>query len=185
MQILHAIFEKNERFKLFRYHLKKAKDLRKDITKTIDGFTYKRGDSKYLKQVETLHLELFRQPLYSWLVWIYRFKAKELMSVVVDANDKVIAYDLFMFQPIEADENILHELYVGVAYANQDKGMGVKLRQYSIECYDEGKLSGLSTLAAFDNIKALRTAQKAGYAITKTSAKPLAHYLFKYLTKRY
>ena len=36
-----------------------------------------------------------------------------------------------------------------------------------------------------DNIKALRTAQKAGFAITKTSAKPLAHYLFKHLTRRY
>ena len=74
---------------------------------------------------------------------------------------------------------------MGVRHEYQDKGIGVKLRQYSSQCYDEGYLDGISTLADFDNIKALRTAQKAGFAITKTSAKPLAHYLFKHLTRRY
>ena len=58
-----------------------------------------------------------------------------------------------------------------------------KLRRYSADCYDGGMLSGLSTLAPFSNVKALRSAQKAGYAITKASAKPAAYYLFRYLKK--
>lgn len=195
MQVFHAIAEKTGHLKNIRYNMKRSRGIRRDLTEQFEIagkeneennlLTFKRGDAKYLKQIENLHLELFRQPLYPWLVWLYRFRAKELTSVVVDKNDRVIAYDLFFFQPVEAKEKIIHELYVGVNYKYQDKGIGVKLRQYSSKCYDEGYLDGISTLAAFDNIKALRTAQKSGFAITKTSAKPLAHYLYKHLTRRY
>lgn len=190
MQMFHELAEKAVHLKNIRYNMKRARRIRRDLTEQAtvgegEILTFKRGDAKYLKQIENLHLELFRQPLYPWLVWLYRFRASELVSVVVDGNDRVIAYDLFFFQPVEANEKVIHELYVGVSFKYQDKGIGVKLRQYSSKCYDEGYLDGISTLAAFDNIKALRTAQKAGFAITKTSAKPLAHYLFRHLTRRY
>lgn len=185
MQVFHNISERFEKFRVYKYNLERSKKIRNDYVMVEGNLTFKPGAVKYLKQVENLHLELFRFPLYNFLVWIYRFRASQLMSVVVDENDKVIAYDLFMFQPSEKDTKVLHELYVGVAYKYQDKGIGVKLREYSSKCYDQGYLDGLSTLAAFDNIKALRTAQKSGYAIVKTSVKPLAHYLFKHLTRRY
>lgn len=190
MQFLHELAEKAVHMKNIRFNMKRAYKIRRDLTEQVEvgegvTLTFKRGEAKYLKQVENLHLELFRQPLYPWLVWLYRFRSKELISIVVDNNDKVIAYDLFFFQPVEANQKVIHELYVGVEYKYQDKGIGVKLRQYSSKCYDEGYLDGISTLAAFDNIKALRTAQKSGFAITKTSAKPLAHYLYKHLTRRY
>ena len=99
--------------------------------------------------------------------------------------DDVIGYDLFFFQPSEKNKKVIHELYVGIRTEYQDRGLGVKLRQFSAKCYDEGYLDGISTLASVDNIKALRTAQKAGFAITKMSAKPVAHYLFKNLFRRY
>ena len=174
MQFLHELAEKAVHMKNIRFNMKRAYKIRRDLTEQVEvgeggTLTFKRGEAKYLKQIENLHLELFRQPLYPWLVWLYRFRA----------------YDLFFFQPVEANQKVIHELYVGVEYKYQDKGIGVKLRQYSSKCYDEGYLDGISTLAAFDNIKALRTAQKSGFAITKTSAKPLAHYLYKHLTRRY
>ena len=171
--------------KFIREHIKLARKLRRNIVRKDNNLTFKAGETKYLHQIENLHISLFRQPLVPWLVWIYRFCAKELVSVVVDENDKVVGYDLFMFEPSEIKDNIIHEVYVGVSSEYQDRGIGLKLRQYSIECYDEGRLSGISTLAAFDNIKALRTAQRAGFAITKTSAKPVAHYLFRYLSRHF
>lgn len=185
MQIVHSISERIEKFSVYKYNLKRSRGIRNDYQMTDGDFTYKRGSVRYLKAVQNLHLELFRAPLFNWLVWIYRFRASQLMSVVVDKDDNLIAYDLFIFQPTEKDEKAIHELYVGVAHKYQDKGIGVKLRKYSAQCYDNGYLDGISTLAAYDNIKALRTAQKAGFAITKESAKPRAHYLFKYLTRRY
>lgn len=185
MQFMHNLSERYDKFKVFRYNVKRSKDIRNDYSYTENGLTFKRGEIKYLKAIQNLHLELFRHPLYPFLVWLYRFRMRELVSVVVDENDNLIAYDLFMFQPVEKDLKVIHEIYVGVRHKYQDKGIGVKLRQYSSQCYDEGYLDGISTLADFDNIKALRTAQKAGFAITKTSAKPLAHYLFKHLTRRY
>ncbi len=185
MSFMHSFHEGVEHLRIIRENQKRAKKLRQEIVLNEDGFTFKRGEARYLKQICNLHIVVFRKPMLPWLTWMYRLCARELISVVVDENDNVVAYDLFFFEPSEMKENILHELYVAVSPQYQDRGIGVKLRQYSIKCYDEGYVSGLSTLADFDNIKALRTAQKAGYAITKTSAKPHAYYLFKYLTKRY
>ena len=185
MAIMHELAERAEHIKIFRKNLKLSKGIRKtDVIKDGD-LIFRPGTARDLRQIELLHLELFRFPLYGFLSWIYRFRARDLVSVVQDGSGNIIAYDLFFFQPCEMNDKILHELYVGVAQKYQDRGIGVKLRQYSSNCYDNGYINGISTLASFDNIKALRTAQKAGFAITKTSAKPLAHYLFKHLTRRF
>ncbi len=185
MQILHRIGETISHMKLVRLNLKRARGIRSDYSMTEDGFTYKRGGSEYLREIELLHIALFGQPLLGFLRLIYRFMARELMSVVVDDKGRLIAYDLFFFEPSELDKNILHELYVGVRSDYQNRGVGVKLRRYSASCYDNSSLEGLSTLAHFDNIKALRSAQKSGYAIQKKSAKPPAYYLYLPLNKRF
>ena len=103
MQFMHNLSERYDKFKVFRYNVKRSKDIRNDYSFTEDGLTFKRGENKYLKSIQNLHLELFRQPLYPFLVWLYRFRMRELVSVVVDENDNLIAYDLFMFQPVEKD----------------------------------------------------------------------------------
>ena len=105
---------------MFRFTVKRSKDIRYDYSYTENGLTFKRGEIKYLKAIQNLHLELFRQPLYPFLVWFYRFRMRELVSVVVDENDNLIAYDLFMFQPVEKDLKVIHEIYVGVRHKYQD-----------------------------------------------------------------
>ncbi|MGN0901953.1 MAG: GNAT family N-acetyltransferase [Succinivibrio sp.] len=185
MAFFHSLSERTEKIKLVAYNIRRGSGVRNDYTETDGELTLKRGAVKYLKQIELLHLELFRFPLFPWLSWIYRFRARDLVSVVVDKNDQVVAYDLFFFEPSEANEKFIHEIYVGVKYEYQDKGLGVKLRMYSSKCYDNGYLDGISTLAAHDNIKALRTAQKAGFGIVKESVKPRAMYLVKRLTRRF
>ena len=83
-----------------------------------------------------------------------------------------------MFEESEISEKILHELYVAVDPEYQDKGIATALRRYSVRAYAQKRtLKGLSTLARPHDIKALRTAQSAGYAITKAAAKPYAYYL--------
>lgn len=185
MQFLHMLGETVSHMKVFRLNLKRARGIRSDLSISDGGFTYKRGGSSYLREIELLHIALFGAPLLGFLRFIYRFCAPELMSVVVDENDKLIAYDLFFFEPSEIELNVLHELYVGVRADYQNRGIGVKLRRYSASCYENSSLEGLSTLAHFDNIKALRSAQKSGYAITKKSAKPPAYYLYRPLHKRF
>ena len=123
MQFMHNLSERYDKFKVFRYNVKRSKDIRNDYSYTENGLTFKRGEIKYLKAIQNLHLELFRQPLYPFLVWLYRFRMRELVSVVVDENDNLIAYDLFMFQPVEKDLKVIHEIYVGVRHKYQDKGI--------------------------------------------------------------
>ena len=73
---------------------------------------------------------------------------------------------------------------MGVDPAYQGQGLSTKLRQYSISCYDFGVLSAISTVAGVDDIKAIRSAQKAGFVIVKASAKPPGHYMVRSLMKK-
>ncbi len=183
MQILHEVTESFTHLKIIIQNLIKARNLRADLVKNEDELLFRRGERGDLKKIVALHNSLYSRPFLDWLLKLYRLKASELISVAVNRQGKLVAYDLFMFEPAEIKENILHELYVGVDPAYQNQGIAGRLRKYSAECYDQGRVNGLSTLAPFSNVKALRSAQKAGYAITKASAKPAAYYLFRYLKK--
>ncbi len=182
MQILHELTEYVTHLKIVILNIFKARHLRSDLV-IKDKFTFRRGGNDDLKKIVALHNSLYSRPFLDWLLMLYRYKASELISVATDENGEIVAYDLFMFEPSEMKSDVLHELYVGVAPSYQDQGIAGSLRKYSASCYDNGCLSGLSTLAPFSNVKALRSAQKAGYAITKASAKPAAYYLFRYLKK--
>ena len=89
-----------------------------------------------------------------------------------------------MFQEVEYEQQIIHEIYLAVDPEYRGRGISTKLRRYSLESYDHGSLKAVSTLAGFDDIKALRSAQHCGFSIEKSSAKPPAFYLIKYLTSR-
>lgn len=145
-------------------------------------YTFCTGRVKYLKQIQSLHLQLFREPMLNWLVWLYRFRSPELVSLALDKEGKVIGYECFMMNEGEIKDHILHGVYVGVHADLQGKGIATALRRYSIKTYDFGNLTGLSTVALANDIKALRSAQKAGYAIEKQSLKPSGHYMFRRLT---
>lgn len=182
MQILHELTEYFTHLKIVILNLLKSRRLRSDLV-INDKLTFRRGARDDLKKIVALHNSLYPRPFLDWLLMLYRYKASELISVATDEKGEIVAYDLFMFEPSEIKDNILHELYVGVAPSYQGEGIAGSLRKYSASCYDNGCLCGLSTLAPFSNVKALRSAQKAGYAITKASAKPAAYYLFRYLKK--
>ncbi|MBO8415452.1 MAG: GNAT family N-acetyltransferase [Proteobacteria bacterium] len=169
---------------LWSFNMRRSRHIRRREVKTEDGFTFAPGSAKYLPEIEKLHLQLFRKGLLGWLRWVYKFRAPELISVLLNDKGELVGYDMFMFNTAEDGLNIIHELYVGIAPAYQGQGLAVKLRRYSKDCYDHGVLSAISTLAGVYDIKALRTAQKAGFFITKRSAKPPAHYLICNLTKR-
>jgi len=182
MQIIHDLTEYFTHLKIVILNLFKARHLRADFV-INDKLIFRRGKRDDLKKIVALHNSLYPRPFLDWLLMLYRYKASELISVATDENGEIVAYDMFMFEPSEMNDNILHELYVGVSPSYQDQGIAGRLRKYSASCYDKGCLCGLSTLAPFSNVKALRSAQKAGYAITKASAKPAAYYLFRYLKK--
>lgn len=156
---------------------------RKKESQTYGDFTFVVGEPRYIKDIQSLHCSIFRQPMLNWLVWLYRFDMENLVSLILDKEGKVIGYECFMFNEVEIKDQILHEVYVGVLPEYQGKGLATALRKYSIESYNFGNLKGLSTVAVTNDIKALRSAQKAGYAITKQSLKPPGQYLFLALTE--
>lgn len=158
--------------------------MRKHEDVQFGEYTFTTGRVKYLKEIQSLHAQLFRQPMLNWLVWLYRFRSPELVSVVLNKEGKVVGYECFMINAGELQDHILHGLYVGVSEELQGQGIATALRKYSIESYDFGNLTALSTVAVPGDIKALRSAQKAGYAIEKQSLKPSGHYLIKRLTIR-
>ncbi len=176
----------NHDVRLWRLNMRLSKHVRSpfSVVDEVSGLTFASGTARLLPAVERLHQQLFRQPLLGWLRWVYRFRAPELMTVALTAQGELAGYDLFMFNAAEVPDNIIHELYLGVAPAFQGQGLSTRLRRCAGDSYDHGRLSAISTLAARDDIKALRSAQKSGFAITKFSAKPPAHYLLRPLIKR-
>ncbi len=169
--------------KLWHLNHRLAKGIsRKCASEQFGDFTFTVGSAKYLKEVQALHLALFRQPMLPWLVWVYRFHAPQLMSLVLDKEGRVAGYEGFMFNEAEVNDNYIHEVYVGVHESLQGQGLATALRRYSINSYNFGNLAGISTVAINNDIKALRSAQKAGYAIIKQSLKPSGHYLVYKLT---
>lgn len=156
--------------------------VRKHSTEQFGELTFCTGQVKYLKEIQALHLRLFRVPMLNWLVWLYRFRSPQLLSLVLNQEGKVVGYECFMINESEVSANILHSVYVGVDEAYQGKGVATALRSFSVRTYDFGNLSALSTVASTNDIKALRCAQKAGYAIEKASLKPPGHYLVHHLT---
>lgn len=177
----HSIQHLNHNFRLWRMNNVLARKLiRKNITQQYGDYTLTIGHVKYLKDIERLHACLFREPMLGWLVWLYRFQAPKLMSIALNAKGEVIGYECFMFNEVEVADRIIHEVYVGVT--EEGKGIATALRKFSLETYDFGSVTGVSTVALMHDIKALRSAQKAGFAITRQSLKPPGHYLFKPLS---
>lgn len=167
--------------RLLKIHKELACDLRRDEgVEIFKDYNLRRARKDDLKEIVTLYQHIFGVPLLSFLDKIYKHCYSELITVAVDNDGKLVGLDMFMFQEAELGENILHELYVGVLKEHQSQGLATAMRRYSVKAYAQGaKLSGLSTLAPFNDIKAMRTAQRAGYAITKASAKPPAYYLYQ------
>lgn len=185
MPSLHEIQHFKHNVRMWRMnHIASKKIIRKGESKQFGEYTFTFGQAKHLKEIEALHLRLFRQPMLGWLSWVYRFHAKDLLSVVLDKEGKVVGYECFMFNEVEIADNIIHEVYVGVDSALQGKGIATALRKYSIASYDFGNLRAVSTVALRNDIKALRSAQKAGFAIIKQSLKPVGHYMMINLNQR-
>lgn len=178
---LHDVHHFSRNFKLWHLNQSLARQLmRKDISQQYGDYTLTLGSAKHLKDIERLHVHLFKKPMLNWLVWVYRFRASKLVTVALDKQGHVRGYECFMFNEVEIKDQILHEVYVGVL--DEGQGLGTAMRKFSIETYNFGNLLGLSTVALDHDIKALRSAQKAGFAITKQSLKPPGKYLFKPLS---
>lgn len=180
----HALHHLRRDVSLFRLNRRMAVDLRDPAFKVEEnGYVITAAVPSQLKEIEALHLRVFRYPLPTWIAWVYKIRVRELVTVALK-GDVIAGYDAFIFNPGEADDLILHEPFVGVDPAFQGRGLGALLRKHASQSYEHGRLKGLSTVAPYDDIKALRSAQKAGFAILKASAKPPGHYLFKPLTPR-
>ena len=183
MSVSHYMEHLKRDFSLWKMNMDRAINLRQDLRVDDGTYIYRRGSAADYKAIQNLHYMLFRQGVVNWLNWLYKFKANELMSVVEEkSTGKIVGYDLFMFNEGEIKDDYLHEQYIGIDPSCQGQSLSVKLRRYSLDCYDSGSVRAISTLAKVDDIKALRSAQKAGFYITKMSAKPRAHYLVYNLT---
>ena len=184
MDLMHNIEEMKAHLKLILKNLSYARKIRKKYVKTDNCITFRPARRSDLIKIKRLLETLFGMQLLPWLKKIYFFRCSELCSVAVDENDNLIGYDLYFFEPSEYSKKIIHELYIGVDENYQHKGIAVRLRQYSASCYEDGVITGISTLARHGNINALRSAQKAGFGILKESVKPRAYYMFKALKHR-
>lgn len=171
-------------FRLWQLNMQLSKHARAPFERVEDGITYRSGKASDLKDIDAVHQQLFRLPMLGWLRWVYRFRMPELATIARDSRGALVGYSLCMFNVSEVPEHLIHEIYIAITPDFQGKGLAVKLRRIAAQSYDHGRFAGMSTLAGVDDIKALRTAQRAGFAITKFSAKPPAHYLLYPLTKR-
>lgn len=182
---LHDLHHFSRNIKLWQMNQKMARQIVRHVEPVQYGdYTITMGSLKHLKDIERAHAELFREPMLGWLVWLYRFRANDLVTVALNQQGELVGYECFMFNESEIKDLILHEVYIGVHEQYQGKGIATAMRKFSISSYEFGNLSGLSTVAVDNDIKALRSAQKSGFSIQKHSLKPPGYYMYKALFAR-
>lgn len=169
--------------KLVARNLALSKNIRRNLSLKDAEFTYLTASKHDFNACMEL---LERCGLYAvpWLQKVFKKRMTQLCGIAKDKEGKIIACDFFMFQEAEYDQDIIHEIYLAVDPQYRGLGISTKLRQFSIMCYDEGRFKAVSTLAGFNDLKALRSAQHCGFSISKSSAKPPAYYLIKYLHQK-
>lgn len=155
---------------------------RKLLPQKLGELTLAPGQAKHLKEIAALHQRLYHLPFLGWLYWLYRFRASRLITVALDRNGQVVGYECFMVNESELGQDILHSVYLGVAESHQGQGLAAALRRYSVESFNHGNVAALSTVVPVGAMKAMRSAQKAGYAIEKASLKPPGYYLVRHLS---
>ena len=166
---------------LIRFNLRSAQDLRLSLKTEFEDLVLQTATKDDFLSCMALLAEcdIYAVP---WLQKVFKKRMNQLCSVAKDAEGRIVACDFYMFESSEQSEGVIHGIYLAVAAKYREKGLGSALRRFSLDCFDHGKLHGVSTLVPFDDIKALRCAQHCGFAITKSSAKPPAYYLFKALS---
>ena len=70
--------------------------MRKHNTEQFGELTFCTGQVKHLKEIQALHLRLFKVPMLNWLVWLYRFRSPQLVSLALNKEGKVVGYECFM-----------------------------------------------------------------------------------------
>ena len=158
-----------------------ARNVRKSLCQKEGALSYESATKKDFSECIELCARC-NVHVVTWLAKVFKKRMHELCGVVRNEQGKIIACDFFMFQESEYGQGIIHEIYLAVAPEYRGMGISTKLRRFSIMCYDNHVLKGMSTLAPFNEVKVIRSAQHCGYAILKSSAKPPAYYLFRQLT---
>lgn len=182
---MHDLHHFSRNIKLWQMNNKLSRKIIRHVEPQQFGeFTITMGSLKHLKEIERVHAELFREPMLGWLVWLYRFRANDLLTVTLNAKGELVGYECFMFNECEIKDLILHEVYIGVHEHYQGQGIATAMRKFSIASYEFGNLSGISTVAIDNDIKSLRSAQKSGFSIQRHSLKPPGYYLYKPLFAR-
>ncbi len=184
MELGHTFHHLKRDFLLWYMNIRMSSGIREQKT-VIDGdFIFRAGNRQDLAAIEKLHYAVYQVPLVGWIKWVYRFHSSQLIGVVTTRDGTLAGYDSFIINEVEACDRIIHEQDVVIAPEFRGQGLSTKLRRYSISCYSHSFFTGVSTLAGEHDIKALRSAQKSGYAITKMSAKPPAYYLYQNLPRK-
>lgn len=182
MHTLHHLKRDRELVILNKGLAQGVRDL--DLAYELDGFLFTHAEPSMLKELEDLHHKLYGAALVPWIGKLYKSCAEELVSVILNKEGRIAGYEMFIFNEGEYKARLIHSAFLGIAYKHQGQGLSTKLRQYSIKCYDKNQLAGISTVAAVDNIKAIRAAQKAGFVIQKASVKPPGYYMVTMLMSR-
>lgn len=185
MELGHTLHHLRRDFMLWRTNIRMSRRIRDQKIVEEGDYIFRSASHEDLKAIEELHNIIYRVPFVNWIRWVYKYRYAQLIGVVTTKDGTLVGYDSFIINEVEVEDRIIHELDVVIAPKFQGQGLSTRLRRYSISCYDHGFFNGVSTLARENDIKALRSAQKSGYAITKMSAKPPAYYLYQNLTRKF
>ena len=64
--------------------------VRKHNTEQFGELTFCTGQVKHLKEIQALDLRVFKVPMLNWLVWLYRFRSPQLVSLALNQEGKVV-----------------------------------------------------------------------------------------------
>ena len=176
MEIAHFLHHLKRDRLLLKANIKRAELLPIPSEERSDNFIFKTASkNEYPKAIAIYHK--YCGAGVPWLIKLWNKEYEHLCYIIKNDKEDVIGFSFLMFNEAEFDASIVHDLVIVIDEQYRGQGLSTKLQRYCVKSLKQSPYSYISTCVGFNDIKALRACQKAGFHILKQSAKPPSHYL--------
>lgn len=176
MEIAHFLYHLKRDRLLLKANIMRAELLPIPGEEKTDNYIFKTASKKEYDEAIKIYHKYCGVGV-PWLIKLWNKEFERLCYIVKDEKAEIAGLAFFMFNEAEFDANIVHELVIVIDESYRGQGLSTKLQRYCVKSLKQSTYAYISTCVGFNDIKALRSCQKAGFYILKQSAKPPSHYL--------
>ncbi|WP_445006037.1 GNAT family N-acetyltransferase [Halomonas mongoliensis] len=139
----------------------------------FDCYTLKLADASDLPECFKLYADLHDgNGLSKFKKLLYRLCSGKVIIAAYSKFDagsikKIYAVDMYYVNKRDAEENTVHEGFIGVLPEAEGKGLATQMRSFASTVFHDAGLSGISTRISEDNIASMKSAKKQGFKVVE------------------